>query len=195
MAIAPFDASTAVTFDLPHGHVRLPDESRGVLIPVSAILEVCRPENAAVAATLAQAIGEVIGRAVKDQLADLNETVRGAPLEAIVDYLDGCWAVAGLGRLRFERWGSALVVVVDDVPFGEVGDVMVGGLLEAALSEAADTEVRAVRLHREGARARFLVTGSAGAERVRGWLGEGVPWGEALVRVHGEDRPAAGGDA
>ena len=33
--------------------------------------------------------------------------------------------------------------------------------------------------------ASFLVTGHAGADKVRAWLNDGVSWGDALVRLHG----------
>jgi hypothetical protein len=56
--------------------------------------------------------------------------------------------------------------------------------LAAALSLSAKVEVQCVRLAREGDRARFLIAGSKGANKVRDWLKEGVSWGEILVRLH-----------
>jgi hypothetical protein len=113
-------------------------------------------------------------------------------VDTVVEHLGGELALVGLGSLGLERWGRALVLVVDQSPLGAEGDGLLEALLEGALEAAAGRAVRALRLGRDAVRARFLIGGAAGVEKVRAWLAEGVPWGDALVRLHA---PAAPDDA
>lgn len=195
MAIAPFDASKAVTFDLARGHLQTPDTNRGLLVPSAAIAELCRGADDDVVLALGNRLGESVGRAVEAELRRGGTSVRGAGLEEMVDHLDGHWALMGLGRLGIERWGRALVAVIDDSPLDDAGDPLIAQVLAAALAPATSARLACVRLHRDGARARFFVTTKAGADRIREWLGAGVPWAEALVRLHGRTQSGSRGDA
>jgi hypothetical protein len=80
---------------------------------------------------------------------------------------------------------------MDHCPLAAQGDRLLASLLGAAICAATGTESRCVPLCRDGVRARFLVAGAAGADKVSSWLGSGVSWGEALVRLHG---PKAAGE-
>src|SRR6185369_7870144 len=90
-----------------------------------------------------------------------------------------------------ERWGRALVLVVDQSPLAAAGDGLLEAVLAAAFEAASGKAVHVVFLARDGVRARFLMTGSAGVEKVRSWLAEGLSWGEALVRLHAPPTAAA----
>jgi hypothetical protein len=190
MGIPPFDASKAVRIDLARGQIQLPDESRGLLLPSGALAALCHRADAESVASFARSIGESIGHRVRARITAEGAVVREAPIEVVVEHLSGHWGLVGLGRLELERWGRALVVVLDDVPTEDADERLIAPMLAAALSVAAEAQVHCVRLHRDGARARFAVMSEAGAERVRSSLASGVPWGEALIRVH-----ASGGDA
>jgi hypothetical protein len=192
MAIPPFDASKAVTFDLVRGHLRTGDSAPGVLVPAKALAELCAKVGDDAADSLGRALGDAIGARVARRLAGADGGVRGAPVEAFVEHLAGELALAGFGSLGAERWGRAMLLVVDHCPFGASGDRLLATLLGAALSVATGTDATCVLLARDGDRARLLVAGSAGADQVRSWLGSGVGWGEALVRLHG---PSSAGGA
>jgi hypothetical protein len=191
MATAPFDASKAVTFDLALGEIRLEHAARRMLVAADAIVKLCEAAGAEAVTSFGHALGESIGQRVA---RGIGGSVRDASLEAVVEHLSGEWALAGLGSLGIERWGRALVVVVDHGPGGADGDRLVEPTLASAMSRAAGTELRSVLLARDGARARFLVTGALGAEKVRTWIGSGVSWAEALVRLH-PGRSEQGGKA
>jgi len=105
-------------------------------------------------------------------------------VEVVVEHLGGELALAGLGSLALERWGRAAVLVVDQSPLGAGGDAVLEGVLAGAIAAAAGRPALALLLGREGSRARFLLGSDAGVTRVRAWLAGGVPWGEALVRLH-----------
>jgi hypothetical protein len=191
MAIPPFDASKAVTFDLVRGQLRLGDSPPGVLVPAKALAELCAASGADAVDAMGSAVGASVGVRLAGRLAGADGGVRGVPVEAFIDHLAGELSLGGIGSLGAERWGRALLLVVDHCPFGAAGDRLVASLLGAAICSATKTDARCVLLARDGDRARFLVTGREAADRVSAWLGSGVGWGEALVRLHGAS--SAGG--
>jgi hypothetical protein len=191
MANPPFDASKAVTFDLARGQIQKEEEPR-VLVSANAVLALCQAAGTDATAAFARTAGDSIGDAIARRFDRAGANAKGASIEAIVEHLSGELAIAGFGALSIERWGRALVLVIDRALGGSEGDRLLAPLLASAVSKAAKVEARCVRLSRDGDRARFLVTGPKGAEKVRDWLLAGLSWGEALVRLH----PAAkAGDA
>jgi hypothetical protein len=199
MAVARFRPDHDVTFDLAHGLVHLEGAPARVLVPADALCALCAAAGEEAAATFGRAMGRSMGARVAARLAPLAEAdeahpgeagARAASIETMVDHLGAELSLAGLGSLGIERWGHALVIVVDHSPLGAGGD----GLLEAVVGEAVGAAtgrpVRAVLLARDGARARLLMTNGAVAERVRGWLRSGVVWGEALARLHAAPVPS-----
>lgn len=122
--------------------------------------------------------------------------VRAAGASAVVEHLGGELAMTGLGSLGLERWGRALVLVIDQSPLGAGGDGLLECVLAGALEAAVGERSTVVVLARDEVRVRFLVTGPAGADKVRAWLSEGVSWGDALVRLHDpQSTTTARGDA
>ena len=104
------------------------------------------------------------------------------------EFLGG--ALAGLGSLSLERWGRALLLVVDASPLAD--SAVLGYVLGAALSSATGRDVSVARLAKDGARSRYLVASASSVERASKWIAEGVSWGDVLVRLHA---PAEGGNA
>ncbi len=181
--VLPFDPSKAVTFDLSQGLVHLEGAPSRLLVPAEALRALAEAAGPEAAAAFGRAMGEAMGRRAASRLG-AGTGVQEAPVEAVVEHLGGELALAGRGSLGLERWGRALVLVVDQSPLGAGGDGLLGAALSAALEAAAGREVRTLLLGRDAVRARFLVGGAAGVAKVQAWLGEGVPWGEALVRLH-----------
>ncbi len=175
-----FDPSKSVTFDLTHGLVHLEGAPSRLLVPADALVALARAAGPGATATFGRALGEAMGRRAADRLSAGG----AAAVEDVVEHLGGELALAGLGSLGLERWGRAAVLVVDQSPLGAEGDALLEGVLAGAIDAAAGRAVHVLCLDRDGVRARFLLGGAAGVEKVRAWLGEGVPWGEALVRLH-----------
>jgi len=184
MSNPPFDASKAVTFDLSRGQIQKEGADSRLLVSAGALVALCRAAGADAATTFARATGQTIGSTIATRFERVGSNVGAAAIDAVIEHLSGELAVAGFGRLSVERWGQALVLVVDYGPATEAGDELVRALLGAALAGAARLDLECVRLSREGERARFFIAGRRGAEKVRQWLGTGVTWGEALVRLH-----------
>lgn len=184
-----FDPSRAVTFDLAHGLVHLEGGPSRLLVPAEALGALARAAGPVAGAIFGRAIGEAMGARVASRLAasggaDSVGGAAGATIEAVVEHLGGELALAGLGSLGLERWGRAMVLVIDRSPLGAEGDALVEAALAAAVEATASRRVRALLLGRAGVRARFLIGSQGGVEKVRAWLDEGLSWGDALVRLH-----------
>jgi len=178
-----FDPSKAVTFDLGNGLVHVEGTPSLLLVPGSALT-----------AAFGRAIGEPMGRRLAGRFSEAEGSVGEASLETVVDHLGGEIAIAGIGSLELERWGHALILVIDHSPLGAGGDELIEAILAAAMEAATGRRVRTLALARDATRVRFLVAGNAAVEKARAWLADGMSWGEALAKLHSKS-PAARGDA
>jgi hypothetical protein len=193
MSHVRFDPSKAVTFDLSHGLVHVDVEVGApsqLLVPAAAFGGLVAAAGVEAARAFGRALGDAMGLRVARRLAT-EGGLREASTDAVIEHLGGELSIAGLGSLSLERWGRALVLVVDQSPLAGPGDALLEQVLESALATASASRVRAVFLERDAVRARFLIAGSEGVEKVRAWLRDGLSWGEALVRLHGRGVTAA----
>jgi hypothetical protein len=172
-----------VTFDLEKGRVHLADarddSARMVVVPAQALARLvaaAKDEGAAVGRALGEAIGARIGPS-----QDADASVDHA-LASIAEEL----GLLGLGAVSLERWGRALIVVLDDA--ADLGDDFLAAVIEGTLHKATSRDVHARSLGRNGSKLRVFVGRAATAEKLAGLLGEGIGWGDALVRLHGEVR-------
>ena len=187
-----FDPSSAVTFDFSHGLVRMDGAPARLLVPADALVALLSAAGAEATAAFARSLGEGMGRRVAGRLsAEGGAGALAASVAGVVDHLGGELALAGLGSLSLERWGKALVLVVDHSPLGASGDRLLEVTLAGALEEATGKPARALVLARDAAQARFLIGSAAALDKVRAWLEQGVSWGEALVRLHSPTEPKA----
>jgi hypothetical protein len=191
MVVARFRPDNDVTFDFTHGLVHIEGAPARVLVPAEALGALCAAAGPEAMATFGRALGRAMGLRVAGRLGSLagsgeapHTGARAATVETMVDHLGGELSLVGLGSLSIERWGHALVVVVDHCPLGARGDALLEAVLSEAVLALAGRRVHAVLLARDGVRARFLLANGTAAERVRGWLEGGAGWGEALARLH-----------
>ncbi|MEO7331936.1 MAG: hypothetical protein ABI193_25390 [Minicystis sp.] len=178
-----FDPSKAVTFDLASGLVQLSGAAARLLVPIEALSVLCEAAGPNAAATFGRAVGEAMGARVKARLEG-ESAVNEASVEAMVEQIGGELGLGGMGSLSLERWGKAMVLVIDGSPLGPRGDGLLEAVLAGALDAATGRSVRSLLLEREEGRARFLITGDAGLEKVTSLLADGLSWGEALARLH-----------
>jgi len=177
--VASFDPTHTVRFDLPQGSVRAGSEGEPVLlVPCSALDDLVLSAPTEAVEVLGRALGAAIGRRAAARLED----PKSASLEAFVTQLAGEGAVAGVGVLSIERWGRALVVVIEKSPL--VGTLL-APLVAAAIEAAFGRKVWSALLARDELAARVLVASEGAVERVREAIGSGRPWGEALAMLHG----------
>jgi hypothetical protein len=174
-----FDPTRAVRFDLPNGSVRTGGEGeRVVLLPTAALDDVLLSAPPEAVEALGRALGTAIGRRAAARMAD----PRTAGIDEFVTQLAGEAALVGVGALSVERWGRALIVVVADSPL--IGTLL-APLVASAVEAASGRAVACMLLSRDEHAARILVSSTGGASRVREWIAGGMPWGEALVKLHG----------
>lgn len=175
-----FDPAHAVKFDLTRGRVEI-DGAR-VIVPVDALVDLCKAAGAEAVTDFGRRLGTEIGRRVAARLGD---GAPGASLEAVVEHLGGEFALSGLGSLSLERWGRALQFIVEGSPLGRSGDALLCAVLEGALQRGMGRDATVVTLERDDQRLRLLVIGAEGARKVRGLLDDGIGWSEVLVHLQG----------
>jgi hypothetical protein len=178
MSAPSFDSAQAVRFDLARGSVRASSgDDRLLLVPVAALVEMTRGASADAVATLARAIGAGIGRRAASRMGD----AKASTLEEFITQLAGEAALAGVGVWSLERWGRALVVVVDE----GVPSSMTASIVGSAVQAASGRAVGSVLLSSDDRTSRVLVSSDRAVERVRQWIASGVSWGEAITKLHG----------
>jgi hypothetical protein len=179
MTVSPFDPTHAVRFDVAHGIVRAGREGdRVLLVPSGALDDLLRSAAPEAVEGLARALGSAIGRRAAARLDDPD----AASPEAFLSQLAGEAAISGVGALSVERWGRALVVLVEDCP---LGGAVLGPLVASALEAATGRKVSCTVLSRDERSARLLVASERAVARVREWISGGVAWVEAIAKLHG----------
>lgn len=180
MAAPPFDATHAIQFDLGRGNVHSGEEQECVLlVPAGALARLAAAAPTEASDALGSAFGDAIGRRARARLKDAaNDSV-----EAVVTQLAGEAALVGIGSVSLERWGRAVVVLIEGSPL--TSDLLVP-LVRSALEAMFGRKVWCALLSNESQVARVLVTSERGTERVRDWIASGISWGSALTRLQGE---------
>ncbi|HEV8549197.1 MAG TPA: hypothetical protein VGQ57_09215 [Polyangiaceae bacterium] len=179
MGTPRFDPTHSLEFNLDRGSVKLSGSIERVLLPADALAALVRGADPETRRDFARRLGTEAGRRVAERL----DGSTGA--EAVVEHLGGELALMGLGSLGLERWGRVLVVTVQGSPLRGEGDEILAGIVEGALQRGFGRTASVVPLERDDSLVRLAVVSGATAERVRGWLGSGVKWGEVLTRLNG----------
>ncbi len=191
------DLTSAVRFDLPRGAVHTTGsglagqgEERAILIPVAALAEALASAPRDTREHVARAVGGSIGRRAASRFGG-SSGVRDADVESVVESLAAEIALAGFGVLSLERWGKALVILLEAPPAFD--SQFFAPLLEAAFGAATAWATRAsltcLHLSNDDG-SRFLIARGTSGEQVRMWMNSGVTWAEAIRRLQrdGADR-------
>jgi hypothetical protein len=189
-----FDPSEAVTFDLQFGHIHLDGAPTRVMVAAEALVSLCQAAGEEETAALGHSIGSAAGRRVAVRLAagnaERHEAVRKASFEEVIHHLAGELALVGLGSLSAERWGKALVLIVDQSPLGDGGDGLLAEVLQAALLALTSQQVRVLKVQRVGVRARFLALSGAVVASVSERLRRGESWFALVASLHHGGQPS-----
>jgi hypothetical protein len=181
MALPQFDASQSVKFDIARGSVELQGAGPRLLVPPDALLDLCKHAGEEALRDFGRRLGTEAGRRMQELLGRAADT---ASIEGFVDHLGGNLALLGLGSLSVERWGRALVFVIEGCPLGSAGDTLLGAVLEGAVQRCLGRDAHMVPLERDDKRVRLLATSSSGATKAKALLAQGVKWGDVLSRMH-----------
>jgi uncharacterized protein YoaH (UPF0181 family) len=178
MAAPTFDSARAVRFDLVRGTVQAGGrDERLLLVPAAALSTLVAAAPSEAAETLARWLGTSIGTRACERIGDLA----GASIDWFVTQLAGEAALAGVGALSIERWGRALVVVIERSP---LTPAVLVPLVAGALEAAGGRRVWCTALSHDDQATRVLVASQQAVERVRSWMASGSVWGEALAKLH-----------
>lgn len=173
-----FDPTRAVVFDLERGLLRDDEGNARLNVPLALVQRLLEAAGPAAARDFGHGLGADLGRRIGERLGAARET---ASTEVWVEHLGGHLALLGLGNLRAERWGKALVLRVADLPRETEG--LVGAILEGALLRAFGRRSRAVPFVEESGVA-FLVTSEGRGDFVAGLRAEGRGLGAVLNELH-----------
>ncbi len=152
-----------------------------MVVPKQALLELLAAAGAEATHNFGQQLGVDVGRRIVERM---GTDVRQASIETFVDQLGGELALLGLGSLAVERWGRALVVVMQQASAGKTGIALIAAVVSGALQRALSRDVAVVELAQAGDPLRLLIISKAAASQVRQWLSESVAWGDVLTRLH-----------
>ncbi len=121
--------------------------------------------------------------------APLNEeTLRSLSLMDVVDLIGGELALLGVGSLRTERWGAALVFVLDPCSLDARADGLLAGIVEGAVAAAGGRELRAVVVDREDRSVRLLICSEATRARAEQLRAEGLAFTTIVSALQGGSR-------
>lgn len=174
-----FDPHGAVRFDMKSGAASDARGARLVLVPAQA-LEALERTTPGALAHLGSEIGKGCGARVAARLGG-DSGVRAATLEVVVSHLAGELAIVGLGSVHLERWGKALVIVVENPGVGSDG--FMAAALAGAILSAANREVAVASLGREGNTARYFIGTQQTAFKARSLLSQGKSWTDIVATL------------
>jgi hypothetical protein len=198
--VASFDSSRAVRFDLREGTIFLADHEPQLLLPLEEVLALAAGARSLRA--LARGVGRRAMLRTAARLAGLDATARGggaetaqpppmdllrsASLPDVVEQLGGELALLGLGNLRAETWGAALIIVLDPCSLDGRGDELVEGIVEGALGVATDQELSALVVDRQAGVVRVVVGQGGTIAQVRPLVASGAVFTDVVRALHGE---------
>ncbi len=188
-----FNPSDAVSFDLRRGRVQITGGTGHVLLPADAILALLRETQPEIARDLGRNIGTELGQRVATHFQRHEGSLNLASAMTVVEFLGGELALQGLGSLSVEQWGSALLFIVDDSPFGPDGSEFVAVVLEAALQRAFGREVALVGLGYDAERTRYVAVSPTTAVAVKTLLEKDVGWGDIITKLNASAGDVDGG--
>jgi hypothetical protein len=194
-----------VDFDLSRGRVerRASTDSANakgghddqvVLVPLSALAGLEKIAGHEATKQFARAIGVPLGRRVAARLGSAIG-VAAASLDAFVSALATELAVSGWGVLHLERWGKAMVLVVEHTP--SLPAAAFAALLEGAVEAAAAREVHAVALvsgagDNAATSTRVLIASEKTAQQAQRWLIEGMSESDVIRKLHDAAKSTGG---
>ena len=181
MAEPQFNPAQSLKFDFGRGQVTLQGQGSCLVVPKEALLELLAAAGDEATRNFGHQLGADVGRRIAERL---GTGVQRVSIDVFVDQLGGELALLGLGSLAVERWGMALVVVMNGAPAGKAGTALLGAVVSGALQRALSRDTAVIELARGDEGLRLLVVSKSAAPKVQQWLNDNVAWGEVIARLH-----------
>jgi hypothetical protein len=176
-----FDPALALKLDFDQGQVTLRGQGPCLVVPKGALLDLLSNAGEEATSNFGQQLGVEVGRRMMEKL---GSSIEAASIECFVEHLGGELALLGLGTLAIERWGKALVLVIEGAPAGTTGAALVSAVIAGALQRSLSRDTAVIELMKGDNTLRLLVVSSSAGAEVKQWLAEEVPWGSVLTRLH-----------
>ncbi len=173
-----FDPGGFYEFNLAGGTVRTRAGGRVVVLPDDTLAALISSAARDGDLTPLRRLGEALGDLVVDAI-DRPASVLSP--EAILGQASMATALFGWGRLAFERWGPALVIVVGDLPPVDEDDLGAAALLGGLFSRLSQQQVACVPT----GNSRFIMVDLEVAETVWAWFKEGADLPSIVGRLRG----------
>ena len=173
---ARLDPGGFYEFNLSGGTVRTCTGDRVVLLSDTVLAALVAAAANEGDLTPLRRLGELLG----DQA--VRVLVRPATLlsgEAVLGVASGMMALFGWGRLEFERWGDAMVLVAGDLPAVDSEQLGAAALLGGLFSNLSQRQVACVPV----GTARFIMVDLEVAETVWGWYKDGADLPQIVGRL------------
>ncbi|MBW2684743.1 MAG: hypothetical protein JRE19_02365 [Deltaproteobacteria bacterium] len=156
-----FDPSGFYEFNLTGGMVRARTGERVVILSEDVLSSLVAAAARDGDLTPLRRLGELLGVQVLGSVL--------SP-EAVLGHASAVTALFGWGRLAFERWGSALVIVLRDKPELDEDELGAAALLGGMFSEISQRQVSCVPT----GDSKFIMVDFEVAETVWGWFKDGA---------------------
>lgn len=170
-----FDPTRAIIYDLAQGQLRDDEGASRLNLPFASVARLLEQAGADVALDFGRNLGVEIGRRVAARLDGAAGTAAWA------EHFGGHLALLGLGNLRVERWGRALVLRVASAPEGS--SELVGAVLEGALQRGLSRTCSLVPFSGDDGVA-YLVLSPQTGERARALREAGGGLGQVVEQLH-----------
>jgi hypothetical protein len=183
--MSTFDPAQALRIDLARGQLSLAGSGGGsgnrLLVPLDSMIDLLSSADNDAITAFGAGIGTDMGRRVRDRL---GSAVDQASVELFLEHLGGEIALAGLGSLSLERWGYALVLVLEGLKDAASLEILVAALLEAVIQRALSRDVTVVSLGRQADALKFAMLGRHAKDQVEQAMAAGKSLGDVLTQLH-----------
>lgn len=173
-----FDPTRAFIYDLARGQLRDDEGASRLNLPAHVLLRLCEHAGPEGTSEFAQTLGAELGRRVADKLGSEKDA---ANVEVWTEHLGGQLALVGLGDMKVEQWGRALVLRISGAPDGMTK--ILEGVLEGALQRGLSRKATAVGFER-GNETEFLVVSDDAAPHIRSLAKGGSSLGHVVEELH-----------
>ncbi len=176
--IPRFDPTRAIIYDLARGQLRDDEGSSRLNLPAHLLLRLCEHAGKEAASEFSRSLGAELGRRVTDKLGNEKDA---ANVEVWTEHLGGQLALVGLGDLKVEQWGRALVLRISSPPKGMAS--IIEGVLEGALQRGLSRKATVIAFERDD-QLECLVVSDDTAARVRSLTQSGAGLGQVIEELH-----------
>lgn len=173
-----FDPTRAIIYDLARGQLRDDEGASRLNLPAHLLLRLCEHAGTEGASEFARALGAELGRRVADKLGANKDA---ANVEVWTEHLGGQLALVGLGDMKVEQWGRALVLRISGAPAGMTK--ILEGVIEGALQRGLSRKATAIGFER-GNETELLVVSDDVATHVRSLAQGGSSLGQVVEELH-----------